>query len=62
MSGPTDTWMTPQEQYGGSLCSFFSLEERSIVLDMAATLVTPETPEVFCGLNTPRTPHLQSGE
>ena len=29
----------------------------SILLDLAARLFTPETPEVFCGLNTsPTTP------
>ncbi len=61
MSGLTDTWMTPQEQYGGLLCfysvvclrlknwSLFTL----IVLDLAATLFTPETPKLFQTLHQP---------
>ena len=43
MSGLTDTWMT---QHGDMF--FFTY---LLVLDLAATLFTPETPEVFCGLN-----------
>ena len=50
--------MTPQEQYGGMLCFlsvvFFMSEDSSlissIVLDLAATLFTPETPKVFSAL------------
>ena len=58
MSGLVDTWMTPHEQHGGKLC-FFSVvllplkkdsPLTSLVLDSAQTKFTPETPEVFCGL------------
>ena len=49
--------MTPQEQYGGILCYFsvvfLHFKESpvtSIVLDLAATLFSPESPEVFWGL------------
>ena len=51
MSGLMDTWLTPQEQYGGILSSivFLRLKNRSpftsIVLDLAATLFTPERGE-----------------
>ena len=58
----TDTWMTPQEQYWGVLmflflyCFFYVgriVSFTSIVIslmDLAAMLFTPETPEVFSGL------------
>ena len=53
MSGLTG--MTPQVQYGGMLCSvvFYVLRLKtwlpvtSVLLDLAATLFTPETPECF---------------
>ena len=45
---------------------FFTSEEgvpfTSIVLDFAATLFTPETPEVICGLTLHPTLHWHSGE
>ena len=70
MSELTDTWMTPHEQYGGMLsffCCFIRSEDRSlmssIVLDSAATLFTPETPKVLCGLNHFKLPlHWHKGE
>ena len=35
-------------------CCFFTFEElspfTSVVLDLAETMFTPETPEVFCGI------------
>ena len=46
MSGLTDTWMTPQEQYGGILCFCLRFKKlshfTSFVLDLAAALFTPE--------------------
>ena len=57
MSGLADTCRTPHEQYGGMLCFFCCLitsEDRllmsSIILDLARTLFTPESPKVFCAL------------
>ena len=58
MSGLTDTWTTPHEQYGGIfrfvVVIYLRLKKwspfTSILLNLAATLLTPETPEVFCGL------------
>ena len=55
-----DTWMTPQEHFMFLSVVFKHLRNWStftlIVLDLAATLFTPETPEVFCGHLTPPPP------
>ena len=58
LNAGNDTVSTPQEQYGGILNflsdAFLSSKNRSpftsIVFDLAATLFTPESPKVFCGL------------
>ena len=55
MSGLTDTWVRPQEKYGGSFWRcFLRLKKGSpvtlIVSYLAAMVFTPETPKGFCGL------------
>ena len=68
MSGLANNWMTPQEQYGGWMVVFLRWKYQSpvtsIVLDLAATLFTPETPKLFCGLKHFFFPplHRKSGE
>ena len=63
MSGLTETWTTSQEQDRGMLCFFGCLLHRknqspvtSIVLDLAATLFTPDLQKSFVDSNT--SPHL----
>ena len=46
MSELADTWMTPHEQHRGMLFFFLLL----YYVMLAATLFTPESPEVGCGL------------
>ena len=65
MLGIADTWMTPQEQYGGDFMYFFSLvfftfEEVVAIyfncIELAATLFTSETPKDSNTSPTPPSP------